>query len=102
MDRIATALASTQLDFAKYAWDKAPTGDYGVISMESGSDFICDNLHCEKGLNCYVDYFTRDASSTPKNTIESALSGFAYVLESVQFESDTHYIHYSWAVRLYG
>ena len=102
MDRLSTALATTGLDFALYAWDKAPQGDYGVISLDSADDFIADNKHYEIGLNCFVDYFTRDASSAPKDTIEAVLNNYAYDLRSVQFENDTGFIHYEWEVKLYG
>lgn len=102
MDNLITALATTGYSFARYAWDTAPSGDYGVVSVEGASDFVCGNKHVEKGLNCIVDYFTRDASSTPKDTIETALNAFPYSLRSTQFEDDTGYIHYEWAVGIYG
>ena len=45
-----------------------------------------------------MDYYTRDDSGTPKTTIETALDSVpvAWYLNSVQFESDTGYIHYEW------
>lgn len=102
MDRLETALATTGYDFALYAWDKAPEGDYGVISLDSADDFISNNRHSEIALNVFVDYFTRDATLTPKETIESVLNNYAFNLRSVQFEYDTGYIHYEWEVKLYG
>ena len=102
MDELVSALATTQYSFALYAWDRAPSGDYGVISMQESSDFLADNKHGESGTSFYVDYFTRDASETVKTTIEAALSAFPFALRSVQFESDTKYIHYEWVVGIYG
>lgn len=102
MDELMTTLAATQYDFALYAWDHAPTTDYGVVSLDSADDLLADNLHVEKGLNVFVDYFTRDATSTPKDTIETALAPYAYSLNSVQFEDDTGYIHYEWRVHIYA
>lgn len=104
MDELLNALIeATHYDFALYAWNHAPDSDYGVVSLDSGEDLVCDNKHVEKGLSGYVDYFTRDATSTPKDAIESVLNGFcAFRLNSVQFEDDTEYIHYEWVVKLYA
>lgn len=102
MDELINALDKTNLSFALYAWDKAPSGDYGVISLQSSDDLACDNEHGEKSTSYFVDYFTRDTSSAPKNTIETALAPFVFNLRSVQFEYDTKYIHYEWVVGIYG
>ena len=105
MDELLTALQTTGFDFALYAWDHAPTTDYGVVSLESADDLLADNKHVETGLNCFVDYFTRDATSTPKTTIESALAPYPFRLNSVQFEDhedQTGYIHYEWRVHIYA
>lgn len=103
MDRLKAALDSTGYLFAHYAWDEAPTGDYGTYAEEAGEDMIADNRHIERGTKGYIDFFTRDDSSVPRDTIESALNGVcSFSLESVQFEEDTGYIHYGWEFRLYG
>lgn len=102
MDDLVTALNATGFSFTKYAWDHAPSGDYGVISLQYSNDFISGNSHVEKGNVYAVDYFTRDPSSTPQSTIEAALDAFPYSLESVQYEDDTGYIHYAWSVGIYG
>lgn len=101
MDDLLQALTDEHLDFVLYAWDRSPTGDYGVISLDSSDDFMCDNSHGESKINAFVDYFTRDPSNTPKTTIETVLSEYcAYSLNSVQYESDTGYIHYEWMVHI--
>lgn len=102
MDDLITALNATGFTFAKYAWDRAPQGNYGVVSLQSADDFVCDNEHSESGLRVYVDYFTKDASLAPKTTIESVLNDYPFSLNSVQYESDTGYIHYEWVVGIYG
>lgn len=102
MDNLITALNATGFVFVKYAWDRAPQGDYGVVSIEDAHDFICDNKHNETGLRVYVDYFTTDATTTPKDTIEAVLNNYPYSLNSVQYESDTRYIHYEWVVGIYA
>lgn len=102
MDDLLSALEATGYSFALYAWDHAPSGDYGVISLTYASDLICGNSHVEKGSVCSVDYFTTDSSDTPKSTIEAVLDAYPYTLDSVQYEDDTGYIHYAWSVGIYG
>lgn len=98
MDELATALTNTGLSFAHFGWSKAPSGDYGVYAEDGANDLIAGNKHVEKVLQGTVDYFTRDDSGTPKATIEAALDSVpaAWYLSSIQFESDTGYIHYEW------
>ena len=94
MDEI---LKATGLPFAQYGWSKAPSGDYGVWADDGANDLESDNLHTEKVTEGTIDYFTRDPSETIRTTIESALNGkVAWYLNSIQFESDTGYIHYEW------
>ena len=55
-------------------------------------------------MNGFVDYFTRDDSDTPKETIETAMNdaGIVYHLAAIQHENDTGYIHYSWEYYEHG
>lgn len=103
MDRLITALNTTGYLFAHHAWDEAPKGDYGIYAEDEGDDLIADNKHIERGTRGYIDFFTRDDTSVPRDTIESALNGVcSFSLESIQFEEDTGYIHYAWRWYLYG
>lgn len=101
---LINALAATGYQFAHYGWSHAPTGDYGVYAEESGDDFIADCVHAEKGTVCYINYFTRDDSGTPKTTIENALNGLSipWSLNTIQYEEETGYIHYEWECSVYG
>ena len=98
MNELALALTNTGLKFAHFGWSKAPAGDYGVFAEDGANDLIAGNVHVEKVLQGTVDSFTRDDSGAPKATIETALESVpvAYYLNSVQFESDSGYIHYEW------
>ena len=104
MTDIKTALTQTGLQFAHYAWSEAPSGDYGTWAEDSGNDFGCDCVHGERGTECWVNYFTRDDSATPRTTIEAAFNTLQvpWYLNTVQYENDTGYIHYEWSVSLYG
>lgn len=50
----------------------------------------------------YVALFTKDDSSAPREAVEAAFESIpcAWYLNTVQFEQDTGYIHYEWAVEL--
>ena len=104
MDELAAALESTGLDFAHYAWSKAPAGDYGTYAEDSGNDLKADNIHTETGTDGYIHYFTRDDTGAPRTTIETALNSLMipWYLNSVQYENDTGYIHYEWGFSVYG
>lgn len=103
MQRIETALETTGYLFAAFAWDRPPKGDYGTYTISEGRDFVADGVHCERGTIGYIDYFTRDTSSEPRERIEQALRGVcAFAMNSVQYENDTNYIHYEWRFALYG
>ena len=104
MQRFVTALDGTGYLFAHYGWSKAPDGDYGVYAENGAEDFIANDVHLESALTGSLDYFTRDASGTPKTVIENAINslGIAWHLNTVQFEDDTGYIHYEWIWGIYG
>ncbi len=98
MDELINALALTGYQFAHFGWSKAPAGDYGVYAEDGANDLIAGNKHVEKVLQGTVDFFTRDDSGYPKVAIELALDSVpvAWYLNSIQFESDTGFIHYEW------
>lgn len=95
---------NTSYSFAQYGWSRAPEGDYGVVSEDSGEDFIANDVHLERGTAGTVDLFTRDATSAPRDAVEAVLNsaGVCWQLNSVQFEDDTGFIHYEWLVGIYG
>lgn len=104
LDDLVTALEGTGLAFAHHAWSSAPEGDYGTWAEESGEDLLADGIHAERGIVGYINYFTRDDSRSVQDTIENVLNeqGVAWVLNSVQYENDTGYIHYEWEFGCYG
>lgn len=104
LEELKEALEATGYLFAHFGWSRHPDGDFGVWAEESGSDFVADGIHMEKGTNGYINFFTRDASGTPKTVIEEVLNGLniPWYLNSVQYENDTGYIHYEWGFSVYG
>lgn len=103
MNELLSALTTEGLQVALYAWDRPPTGDYGVLQLASGKDFVADGVHVERGTQGYLEYFTRDPSGTPRTAIETVLNKLcSWYLNSVQYEQDTHYVHYEWVWSTYG
>lgn len=104
LEKLADALDKSGLQFAHHAWSHAPEGDYGTWAEDSGYDLMVDDRHLERGTVGYINYFTRDDSPTPRNTIEGILNDLVipWNLNTVQYENDTGYIHYEWEFGCYG
>lgn len=100
LDDLITALDGTGYAFAQYAWSKAPDGDYGTIGAYGEQNLWADGYQQEQDLICVVSYYTRDPSGTPRKTIEAAFAAadVSWYVESISFESDSGYIHYTWTV----
>lgn len=92
------SLVQNGYKFAHFAWSHAPEGDYGTWGEDSGNEFTAGDVVAETVMNGFVDYFTRDDSGAPKETIENAMTdeGIVFHLDAVQYENDTGYIHYTW------
>lgn len=104
---INDAIAALQEDgfqFAHFSWSHAPEGDYGTWEENAGTEFMAEDAVAEQVMNGYVDYFTRDNTSAPRSAIQSAMTnaGVIWHLDTVQFEDDTGYIHYTWRYYEHG
>ena len=84
--------------FAAYAWSHAPSGDYGVIAIDGQNALRAGDVTAEKVPEGTIDWFCRDPDSTMPESIESLLDsmGASWYLNSVQYETDTGFIHYEW------
>ena len=104
LERLATALATTNYSFAHHGWSRAPGTEYGVWAEESAEDLEANGAHIERATVVTVDLFTRDATETPRNTVEGVLNGLGWPwrLDSIQYEDETGLIHYYWRVSVYG
>ena len=127
MDELMQALQSTGYEFAHFGWSKAPAGDYGVYAEEGANDLVANGQHVERVIRLTIDYFTRNVDSRvaynarsdgaydttsgvyswfsahpAKQAIENALDQVhaAWYLNSIQFESDTGYVHFEWVVEV--
>lgn len=102
--KLETALNATGYSFAHYGWSRAPDGDYGVWAEDGAADLEGNGQHIETGTTVYVHLFTRDATGAPRTAVETQLNALRepWRLNTVQFESDSGYIHFEWEVGLHG
>ena len=102
MQELKNALLATGYPFAHFAWSHAPTGTYGIYGEDGENRLAGDNRTVEKAMVVYVALFTKDDSGEPMNKVETALQSIpcAWYLNTVQFEENTGYIHYEWAVEV--
>lgn len=97
------------LPFAHFAWSSAPAGDYGVYGEDFGDNqFNADGRFGERAIRGSVDWFTRTDDLTAFNAIEQCFKdiqaegkgAFGWYLNTVQYENDTHFLHYEWMVEV--
>lgn len=105
----AITVSNHTLPFAHFAWSSAPSGDYGVYGEDLGTNqFDADDRYAERTIRGSVDWFTRTDDLTAFNAIESCFKNiqnegkghFAWYLNTIQYEDDTHFIHYEWIVEV--
>lgn len=77
---------------------------YAIWQEESDDSFFLDNGKSERTLNGILDYYTKvNAGLDPGlDVLEKAMidMGASWILVSVQYESDTNLVHYSWEWRV--
>lgn len=106
-DDFVNALKATEIPVAHFGWEttRLPMGDYIVYSEDSMNDLEANGRHIERATVGTVDLFTRNYETDAKDPVEQALDGLpgiVWQLETIQFEEDTRYVHYSWMVGQYG
>lgn len=65
---------------------------------QEGTSLHCNDKKGEQVLKGTIDLFTKDEYSSLVDKVQEALNEFniSYVLNSVQYESETKLIHYEW------
>lgn len=98
LSQLRTALDATKIPVAHIAWSHAPNGDYIVYAEEGSTQIFADNAMRSRGLVGTVDLYTRDDSGGQMALVEAAIisTKWPWYLNSIQYEADTHYIHYEW------
>ena len=98
------SLQATGIPFEAYTWSAAPKVDYGTLSIIGGGDTMeGDNGTVEQAIMCTCDLFVHGKSTLKPKQIQEALNAFngiAWRLDSVQYETETRLIHWSWDVSM--
>lgn len=97
-ETVLAALQATNIPFAAYGWDNAPSGTYGVVSLEGQEDSVAgDNMIQEQSIRGSIDLFVEGIATTAPVAVQDAINGLvAWRLNSIQYEDDTRLIHYEW------
>ena len=90
-------LTVTDAVFHYFAKDKP---DRYIVWAESGevNSLEADNRKQEQTIGGTIDYFTKTDFDPNIDDIQNALKSaeISFLLESVQYEEETGYIHYEW------
>lgn len=72
--------------------------EYIVWAEENSADLKANNVSVEVAMTGTIDLFTKTEYSAKIDAIETALAnaGVSYAINSVQYETDTNFIHYEW------
>lgn len=97
-------LQATGIPFKAYSWNPAPDNLYGILSLDSSPGSLFGDgkvqLQIVEGT---VDLFLKDVSTENPIKVQEVLNdmdGCAWKLNSVQYEEDTHFIHWEWLIQL--
>lgn len=105
-EALANALKESGIPFAEYGWKTAPTGDYGVISLEFETDHLDGNDGKQiRAFEGSIDLFFRNISERDGliSTIENVLNdvcGASWTMNSFQHENNTGYFHVEWVFQV--
>lgn len=74
------------------------TPPYALWQEDGGSFFFADNNAKESHVTGSTDYFTKTEFDPMVDEIQKMLTenGFAWTLNSIQYEEETGLIHYEW------
>lgn len=98
LQKVKNALLTvSEATFHYYATNKP---DKYIVWAESGEvgSLAADNRKQEQTIGGTIDYFTKMEFDPNIDAIQTALVNgeISFVLESVQYEEETRYIHYEW------
>lgn len=97
-------LNTTGIEFAHFAWNPAPSGDYGTYAEDDMPSFEANNRVAERTTHAYVNLFTRDDTWSQASKVEEVFNDlqdeevFAWSVNTIQYENDTKIIHVEWEV----
>lgn len=84
---------------AFHYWRPMENAPWLIWAEDSGAELVTGNHVAEQAIKGSTDYFTKDEFDPAIDAIQEAqntLEGFAWTLNSVQYEDQTDLIHYEW------
>lgn len=79
------------------------TAPYAVWQEDSeGNSHYSNNQKAEQVIEISIDYYTKDEYDAMTDSIQEALDDahIPWILNSVQYETDTKLLHYEWIVEV--
>jgi len=105
LDTVKTALLTVTQKCYHYSAPQNVTGPYIVWAEDNQADSVwADGKMQEQAIEGTVDYFTKTENDSDVQSIQNALNdaGVSFRLNSIQYETDTGYIHYEWTFQVEG
>ena len=103
---LVTKLKNTTIPFAEYAWDKRPSGDYGVVALEFEAGALHgDDKKVARAFEGSVDLFMKGRDTVKIATVEGVLAEICdgcWSVNNIQYENETGLIHYEWVFQVEG
>lgn len=98
MDELRDALVAVTLDCYHYFAKPNTEPPYIVWKEDGRNDLVANGEHSEKAWTGVVDFYTKNENDLLVAKIDNALTsiGAAWSLVSVDYETDSELIHYSW------
>lgn len=98
LDIIKTALLTVGVPVSRYFASETPN-KYIVWAEDGQSDALwAENRMQNQAIQGTIDYFTKSSNDANFDKIQNALNdaGVVFRLNSVQYETDTKFLHYEW------
>ena len=106
--RLVKRLKASTIPFAEFEWETRPNGDFGTVrpDFEIPSD-DGSNEKCDRAFEGSVDLFKRTVTDLGNDvaTVEGILTELfedAWRLNTIQYETGEHLIHYEWVFQAEG
>lgn len=98
MDALKDALARVTLDCYHFYALPNVEPPYIIWKEDGRTDLVANGEHTEKAWTGVVDLYTKTENDPLVGKVEDALTSVcaAWSLISVDYESDTERLHYSW------
>lgn len=101
-DELLRAMKATGIPFAAAGWAKAPKGDYGTVSYRAFEPLFADDTLVSIQSEAMVVLHSPGNGEASAERIQQKLreTGITWWLESVDYNNDTGFTVWQWAMML--